>query len=99
MTRYVMILNGRSDRERAGRYLAAAPCGTQVQFKVSRRTNDQNAKMWACLTDISEQVKWHGVRLRPDDWKLMFLDQLKQEMRVVPNLDGNGFVNLGLGQI
>jgi hypothetical protein len=51
--------------------------------------------MWAMLTDVSEQVPWHGMRLRPDDWKLLFLDALKRELRVVPNLDGNGFVNLG----
>jgi hypothetical protein len=30
-----------------------------------------------------------------DDWKLLFLDSLKRELRMVPNLDGNGFVNLG----
>jgi hypothetical protein len=90
-----MTLNGRSDRERAARYLADAPCGTQVQFKANRRTTPQNDRMWAMLTDVSEQVKWHGVRLRPDDWKLIFLDALKREMRMVPNIEGNGFVNLG----
>jgi hypothetical protein len=51
--------------------------------------------MWAMLTDIAKQLPWHGVRLRPDDWKLVFLDALKREVRMVPNLDGNGFVNLG----
>jgi hypothetical protein len=35
------------------------------------------------------------VTLRPDDWKLIFLDALKRELRMVPNLDGTGFVNLG----
>jgi hypothetical protein len=30
-----------------------------------------------------------------DDWKLLFLDALKREVRMVPNLDGNGFVSLG----
>lgn len=47
------------------------------------------------LTDVATQVEWHGVKLAPDDWKLMFLDALKRELRMVPNLDGNGFVNLG----
>jgi len=51
--------------------------------------------MWAMLTDISEQLAWHGVKLSPDDWKLVMLDALKREMRMVPNIDGNGFVNLG----
>jgi hypothetical protein len=35
------------------------------------------------------------VKLTADDYKLVFLDALKRELRVVPNLDGTGFVNLG----
>lgn len=95
MSRYVMTLNGRSDRERAARYVADAPCGTQVQFKIHKRTIPQNDFMWSLLTDVATQVKWHGVRIRPDDYKLLFLDALKAELRMVPNLAGNGFVNLG----
>jgi hypothetical protein len=51
--------------------------------------------MWAMLTDIARQLPWHGQRLTPDDWKLIFLDALKREARFVPALDGDGFVNLG----
>lgn len=47
------------------------------------------------LTDVAAQVKWHGLKLTPDDWKLIFMDALKREVRMVPNLDGNGFVSLG----
>jgi hypothetical protein len=36
-----------------------------------------------------------GQRLRPDDWKLIFLDGLNRELRMVPNIAGNGWVNLG----
>ena len=50
--------------------------------------------MWAMLTEIAQQLSWHGSTLRPDDWKLLFLDALKRELRVVPNLDGTGFVNI-----
>ena len=72
-----------------------APAGTRVEFKAPKRSTDQNAKMWACLTDIARQVQWHGIKLTADDWKLVFLDALKREVRMVPNLDGNGFVSLG----
>jgi hypothetical protein len=51
--------------------------------------------MWAMLTEVARQVKWHGQRLSADDWKLVFLSALKQELRIVPNLDGTGFVQLG----
>jgi hypothetical protein len=47
------------------------------------------------LSEVAQQLPWHGVKLRPDDWKLIFLDALKRELRMVPNLDGTGFVNLG----
>lgn len=95
MSRYTVTLRSKADRERAAKILAAAPAGTRVTFKASRRTIDQNSKMWAMLTDIAQQVEWHGKKLRPDDYKMIFLDALKRELRVVPNLDGTGFVNLG----
>lgn len=95
MTRYLMVLNSPADRQRAHRYVEHAPYGTRVEFKAAKRTLDQNSKMWAMLSDVAEQVPWHGVKLRADDWKFLFLDALKRELRMVPNIDGNGFVNLG----
>ena len=47
------------------------------------------------MRDVATQLVWHGQKLRPDDWKLVFLDALKREQRCVPNIDNNGFVNLG----
>ena len=47
------------------------------------------------LTDVASQVPYHGMKLAPDDFKLLFLDALKREVRAVPALDGTGFVNLG----
>ena len=46
------------------------------------------------LSKIAQQLPWHGQKLRPDDWKLLFIDALKRELRTVPNLDGTGFVNI-----
>jgi hypothetical protein len=83
-----------ADRERAARYTHAAPWGTRIEFKAAKRTLPQNDKMWACLTDVSTQVVWHGMKLTPDDWKMIFLDALKRELRIVPNIDNDGFVNL-----
>ena len=94
MSRAEIIIHGSADRERASRLIATVPAGTRVCVKGARRSLDQNAKMWAMLTEVSRQVEWHGQKLRPDDWKLIFVDALKREARLVPNLDGNGFVNL-----
>jgi hypothetical protein len=95
MSRAMITIHGNSDRERAARWAMQAPSRTRIEFKQAKRSTDQNAKMWACLTDIASQVPWHGIKLSPDDWKYLFLDALKRELRMVPNIDGTGFVNLG----
>ena len=91
----VLILNGDQARARAAAWIAKAPPLTRVEFRETKRSNEQNARLWACLTDIAQQHDYHGVKLSPDDWKLLFLDQLDREVRAVPNLDGTGFVNIG----
>jgi hypothetical protein len=95
MSRAVVVITSRAMRERIATWAEKAPAGTRVEFKAPRRSLPQNDRMWAMLTDIAKQVKWHGLHLTPDDWKLIFLDALKREVRMVPNLDGNGFVSLG----
>ena len=94
MSRAMVILSKRDERERAARWCMTAPAGTRVEFREAKRTTDQNALMWALLTTVAREVTWHGLKLSPDDWKLIFLDGLKGEVRTVPNLDGNGFVSL-----
>lgn len=95
MSRYLLTLRTSADRMRATQMIAQAPDGTRVEVKAAKRSIPQNDRMWAMLTDIATQLPWHGVKLRPDDWKLIFLNALKRECRMVPNLDGNGFVDLG----
>lgn len=95
MSRATIILRSSAERARACNLIAKAPHGTRVDFKASKRTLPQNSKMWSMLSEIAAQLTWHGQKLRPDDFKLIFLDALKRELRVAPNLDGTGFVNLG----
>lgn len=95
MTRAVVILDSLRDRQKACEWTMRAPRNTRVEFKLAKRSLPQNARMWAMLTDVASQVTWHGQRLTPDDWKLIFLDALKREVRIVPAIDGRGFVNLG----
>jgi hypothetical protein len=83
------------DRQRAARWAMQAPPGTRVEFKAPKRTLPQNDRLWAMLTDVATQLTWHGVKLSAADWKLIFLDALNREVRMVPNIDGTGFVNLG----
>jgi hypothetical protein len=95
MSRYLVQLRSGKDRETLHRMIDAAPYGTRVELKAERRSTDQNSKLWAMLSEVALQLPWHGVKLRPEDWKYIFLDALKREVRIVPNIDGTGFVNLG----
>ena len=65
-----------------------------LEIKPATRSLEQNARLWAMLTDISKQVDWYGRKLTPDEWKHVFSAALKKQ-DVVPGLDG-GFVVLGL---
>lgn len=96
MTRRVVILDTQANRLKAAAMCSKAPDGWRVEFRAPTRSTDQNALMWARLTEISQQVEWHGMRLSPNDWKEVLTAGLKREVRPVPNIDGDGFVMLGL---
>ena len=95
MSRAQLTLSSQYDRERAMSWIAKLPAGTRVIFKDAKRSLPQNDKMWVMLTEVATQVEWHGQKLTPDDWKLIFLAALKRELRTVPNIDGDGVVELG----
>lgn len=65
-----------------------------VRISEPTRSLESNAKMWAMLADISNQTDWHGIKLNAEEWKDLLSAGLVQS-RVVPNLEGNGFVILG----
>lgn len=81
-------------RRRALQAVENAPEGYAVVVKPPTRNLEQNALLWALLTDVSEEVIWHGRKLSPEAWKHVFSSSLKRQ-DVVPGLDG-GFVVLGL---
>lgn len=98
MARALLVLANDHFKRRAIEWIMKAPWDTRVEFKGPKRTLPQNDRMWAMLTDLSVQLAWYGKKLTPDDWKLVMLDALrretKEELRIVPNADGTGFVNL-----
>ncbi len=98
MGRALLVLANAAFRQKAIDWIRRAPMDTRVEFKGPKRTLPQNDRMWAMLTDLSGQLAWHGQRLAPGDWKLVMLDALRREaheqLRIVPNTDGTGFVNL-----
>src|SRR5438874_2053656 len=95
MSRAILVLRGEAERQRAVQWVQQAPAGTRLEFKQSKRSIPQNSLLWSMLSDIARKLPWHGIKLSASDWKMIFLDALKRENRMAPNLDGNGFVNLG----
>lgn len=82
-------------RQRAAQAVLVAPAGHVVTISEPTRNLEQNAKLWALLTEVSRQVQWHGKTLDPESWKHIFSSSVRK-LDVVPNLDGTGFVALGL---
>ena len=64
-----------------------------LTIKRATRSTQQNARLWAMLGEISEQVEWYGRKLTPEEWKHVFTAALAKQ-DVVPGIDG-GFVMLG----
>jgi hypothetical protein len=95
MSKRVFVFAHQQARLRASAFCMEAPEGWSATFAPPNRTTDQNARLWAMLGDISRQVEWYGKKLAPEDWKHVFSASLRT-LSVVPNLDGTGFVALGL---
>lgn len=80
-------------RQMAMKAVAEAQPGMIVTIQEQRRSMQQNAMMWALLTELAEQVEWHGQKLTPENWKDMCTAAIKRQ-QVVPGIDG-GFVVMG----
>lgn len=95
MSRVEVVLRTPADRKKVCTWAMNVDAGTRITFKEAKRSTDQNSLMWTLLSRIAREVPYHGLRLSPDDYKLLFLDALKREVRMVPNLDSTGFTSLG----
>lgn len=93
-TGQTVILAGDRQRAMARRLIDLAPQGAVVNIREATRTSDQNALMWALLSDIS-RAKPEGRTLTPDVWKSLFLHSLDHAQRFEMALDGKGMVPVG----
>ena len=88
--RLVSALN----RERAKRLIDRAPDRALVNIRPETRSNEQNARMWAMLSEIS-RAKPEGRELTPEVWKSIFMHALGHAQRFEMTLDGSGVVPVG----
>ena len=71
--------------------LPAGP--VEITLGRPKRSLSQNNKQWVLLTDISQQVPWHGEKLTPEEYKWLLTAAVKGT-KCVRGVDG-GVVMMG----
>lgn len=89
-TGQTIILTGLSSRQRAENIVNAAPSGSVMTVKPPTRSTEQNARMWAMLSDISRAMP-DGRRLTPDVWKAVFMNACGHAVQFETGLSGEPF--------
>lgn len=86
----IVILRGDAQRQLAMHLIAKAPQDAVVKISEAKRSDDQNAKMWAMLSDIS-RAKPDGRMHIPEVWKCIFMSALGHETLFETGLDNRPF--------
>lgn len=86
----IIILRGDYQRLMAHHLIDKAPANAVVKIAPETRTNDQNAKMWAMLSDIS-RAKPDGRRHTPEVWKCLMMHACGHEVAFETGLDDRPF--------
>lgn len=89
-----VILRGPSQRAFARKLIDAAPADAVVNVREATRSTDQNAKMWAMLSDISRS-RPEGRHWTTETWKAAFMHALGHQVQFAEGLDGSGPFPLG----
>lgn len=85
-----VILAGRSQREFAKGLIDKAPRNAVLSIREAKRTTDQNAKLWAMLSDIS-RAKPDGRSATPEVWKCLFMHACGHAVQFEMGLNGQPF--------
>jgi hypothetical protein len=87
---HTVVLVGERQREFAHKLVSQAPVGFVVTVKPQTRSGEQNALMWALLTEISK-AKPHGREATPESWKLLFMHACGHACQFEIGLDNSPF--------
>jgi hypothetical protein len=71
-----------------------------IEIKAADKSREQEEKYHAMIGEIARQASHAGAKWSPDDWKRLLVDQFCKDGGiktgvVVPNLSGDGIVQLG----
>lgn len=85
-----VILRGDIQRAFARHLIDRAPIDAVVTIKGAARSADQNAKLWAMLSDVS-RAKPEGRLHTPEVWKALFMSACGHAVQFEMGLDGKPF--------
>lgn len=85
-----VILRGPEQRSLACRLIRDAPTDAIVNVKAATRTLDQNAKLWAMISDVS-RAEPQGRKHPPEVWKCLFMHACGWEVQFQMGLNGEPF--------
>ena len=85
-----VIIRGDEQQQLACQIVRAAPLGSIVRVSPPKRTIDQNAKMYAMLSDIS-RAKPDGRCHTPEVWKALAMHACGHAVQFETGLDGHPF--------
>lgn len=71
-----------------------APAGSVISIGPEKRSLNQNARLWAMLSDIA-RAKPEGRQWAPETWKAAFMHFLGHQVMFCEGLDGTGPFPIG----
>jgi hypothetical protein len=83
-----------TNRQRAHELVDLAPQGAVLNIRPATRSNEQNAKFWAMLSDLARS-KPEGRDYPVEVWKALAMAMCGHKVRFEPALDGDGVVPIG----
>lgn len=89
MSGQTVILTGPASRTRAAHFAQIAPDGAVCTIREASRSGEQNAKMWAMLSDVA-RAKPEDRHWTTDVWKAAFMHHLGHEVQFCEGLDNKG---------
>lgn len=90
MNGQTVILRSTSQRDFAKHLVDRAPADAVVNIRAATRSSDQNARMWAMISDVS-RAKPEGRTHTADAWKALFMHACGHAVQFEVGLNGQPF--------